>query len=64
MMTLGTHLYLPKGYACAKFGCYSSINVTMTPSMFVRQLATSKVLHMHVSTQVLFRYENVPSVFI
>ena len=37
-MKLGTRVYLPKNYPCAKFGCYSSINdVTMTSSMFHRQ---------------------------
>ena len=55
-MKLGTLLYLPRNYPCAKFGCYSLIyDVTMT--------AIPKVLHMFVN-QVLFRYKNVASVFI
>ena len=58
-MKLGTLLYLPKNYPCAKFGYYNLIydviNVSLT--------AISKVLHMFVN-QVLFRYKNVASVFI
>ena len=61
-MTLGTHLYLPKGYACAKFGCYSSINdVTMTSSMFVRQLYQKCCICFNSS---FICYENVAGVFI
>ena len=61
-MKLGTGVYLPKYYPCAKFGCYSLINdVTVTSSMLRRQ-QISKVLRMFVN-QVLFRHENVASDF-
>ena len=61
-MTLGTHLYLPKSYACAKFGCYSSINdVNMTPSFLFKSHIKSFA---YVLTQVLFGLENVASVLI
>ena len=62
-MKLGTLLYLPKNYPCAKFGCYSlNRDVTMTSSMFFLA-AMSKVSHIFVN-QVLFRCKNVASVFI
>ena len=61
-MKLGTGVYLPKYYPCAKFGCHSLINdVTVTSSMLRRQ-RYPKVLRMFVN-QVLFRHENVASNF-
>ena len=60
-MTPSTHLYLPKGYARAKFGRYSSINdVTMTSSMSVRQLYQKFCICFNSS----FISENVAGVFI
>ena len=57
-MKLGTGVYLPKNYPCAKFGCYSLINDVIN----VLSTAISKVLRMFVN-QVLFRHENVASDF-
>ena len=57
-MKLGTGVYFPKSYPCAKFGCYSLINDVIN----VSSTAISKVLHMFVN-QVLFRHENVASDF-
>ena len=61
-MTLGTHLYLCKGYAGAKFGCYSSINDVNMNHKFL--FDSNIECFAYVLTQVLFRYENVASVLI
>ena len=58
-MKVGTCVYLPKNYPCAKFGYYSSISDVINFS----STAISKVLHMFVD-QVLFRDENVASNFV
>ena len=58
-MKLGTLLYLPKNYPCAKFGRYSLIYDVIN----VSSTEISKVSHMFVN-KVLFRYENVASIFI
>ena len=57
-MKLGTGVYLPENYPCAKFGSYSFINDVIN----VSSTAISKVLRMFVN-QVLFRHENVTSDF-
>ena len=61
-MKLGTLLYLPKNYLCAKFGCCNLIHdLTMTSSMFFNSDFEGFT---YVVNQVLFRYKNVASVFI
>ena len=62
-MKLGTLLYLPKNYSCAKFGCDSFIHDVHYDVINVSSTAISNVLHIFVN-QVLLRYKTVASVFI